>query len=138
MSRYIDSPNSPLYPFGYGLSYTTFDYSGLDVRVDGDMIRVKVNVTNSGPVAGKEIVQLYVRDLVGTLTRPVMELKGFRKVFLEKGETRTVEFTLREDDLAFYHSGLERYAEPGDFGIFVGKSSDETLSKVIYFPASRR
>jgi beta-glucosidase len=130
-SNYLDVSNDPLYPFGYGLSYTTFDYNNLklsDTSLSADgQLKVSVEVTNSGNYDGAEVVQLYLRDLVGSVTRPVKELKGFQKVFLKKGETRTVEFTLTEKDLRFYNSDLKFVSEPGDFKVFVGTSSANTL-----------
>jgi len=130
-SNYLDVPNEPLYPFGYGLSYTTFDYKNLKLSDSGltteGQIKVSVEVTNSGDFDGAEVVQLYLRDIVGSVTRPVKELKGFQKVFLKKGETRTIEFTLTEKDLRFYNSDLQFVSEPGDFKVFVGTSSAKTL-----------
>jgi beta-glucosidase len=130
-SNYLDVSNDPLYPFGYGLSYTTFDYKNLklssnDLDSTGEL-KVSVEITNSGNYDGAEVVQLYLRDMVGTVTRPVKELKGFQKVFLKKGETRTIEFTLTEKDLRFYNSDLKFVSEPGDFKVFVGTSSANTL-----------
>ena len=130
-SNYLDVSNDPLYPFGYGLSYTSFYYKNLKLsspalQANGEL-KVSVEVTNSGNYDGAEVVQLYLRDLVGTVTRPVKELKGFQKVFLKKGETRTVEFTLTEKDLRFYNSDLKLVNEPGDFKVFVGTSSANTL-----------
>lgn len=130
-SNYLDIPNEPLFPFGFGLSYTTFDYKNLKLSEstltkDGKLT-VSVELTNSGNYDGAEVVQLYVRDLVGTVTRPVKELKGFQKVFLKKGETRTVEFTLTEKDLRFYNSELQFVSEPGDFKAFVGTNSANVL-----------
>ena len=130
-SNYLDVPNEPLFPFGFGLSYTTFDYKNLKLSEstmtkDGKLT-VSVELTNSGNYDGAEVVQLYLRDLVGTVTRPVKELKGFQKVFLKKGETRTVEFTLTEKDLSFYNGNLEFVSEPGDFKVFVGTNSDNVL-----------
>ncbi len=130
-SNYLDVPNEPLYPFGYGLSYTTFDYKNLKLSdsnliADGEL-KVSVEVTNSGNYDGAEVVQLYLRDMVGTVTRPVKELKGFQKVLLKKGEIRTVEFTLTEKDLRFYNSDLQFVSEPGDFKVFVGTNSANTL-----------
>lgn len=130
-SNYLDVSNEPLYPFGYGLSYTTFDYKNLKLSDSGltteGQIKVSVEVTNSGDFDGAEVVQLYLRDLIGSVTRPVMELKGFQKIFLKKGETRTVEFTLTEKDLRFYNGNLKFASEPGDFKVFVGTSSAKTL-----------
>lgn len=130
-SNYLDVPNEPLFPFGFGLSYTTFDYKNLNLSEstltkDGKLT-VSVELTNSGNYDGAEVVQLYLRDMVGTVTRPVKELKGFQKVFLKKGETRTVEFTLTEKDLSFYNGNLEFVSEPGDFKVFVGTNSANVL-----------
>jgi beta-glucosidase len=113
------------------LSYTTFDYKNLklsdsSLTADGQL-KVSVDVTNSGNYDGAEVVQLYIRDMVGSVTRPVKELKGFQKIFLKKGETRTVEFTLTEKELRFYNSDLKLVSEPGDFKVFVGTSSAQTL-----------
>ena len=130
-SNYLDVRNEPLFPFGFGLSYTQFDYSNLklstnQIGMDGS-IEVSVNVKNSGNYDGKEVVQLYVRDLIGSVTRPVKELKGFQKVDIKKGETKTVNFKLTVQDLKFYNSNLDFVAEPGDFEVFVGTNSDTTM-----------
>jgi len=130
-SKYLDIPNTPLYPFGFGLSYTTFIYSNL--RLDktkfgfSDSLRVFADVMNSGKRDGEEVVQLYVRDLVGSLTRPVKELKGFKKISLKAGESKTVVFTLKSDDLAFYNQRMIRQAEPGSFKLYVGGNSVDCL-----------
>lgn len=127
VSKYIDVPNSPLYPFGYGLSYTTFSYG--DIAISSAKVKphetftVSIPVTNTGDREGTEVVQLYTRDLVGTITRPVKELKGFQKVSLKPGETRTVSFLLNSEDLRFYNSDLLYVAELGDFEVFVGGNS---------------
>lgn len=128
VSRYIDCPNSPLYPFGFGLSYTSFSYSGIKAIVQGNTVTVSSNVTNTGDSDGEEIVQLYIQDKVGSITRPVKELKGFRKLLIRKGETVNVSFTLTTDDLSFYHTDLKKYWEPGEFNAFVGGSSAEVIS----------
>ncbi len=131
-SKYLDVPNTPLYPFGYGLSYTTFGYS--DIRVSKtvftprEALNINVTVTNSGPRDGEEVVQLYVRDLVGSVTRPVLELKGFQKIMLKAGESREVTFTLTANDLRFYDRQMNFTYEPGDFDIFVGTNSADTKS----------
>jgi beta-glucosidase len=130
-SNYLDVSNDPLFPFGYGLSYTTFGYKNLKLSsqtIDKNgKLTVSVDVTNTGNYDGAEVVQLYLRDMVGSVTRPVKELKGFQKVFLKKGETKTVEFTLTEPDLRFYNSELQWVSEPGDFKVFVGTSSANTM-----------
>jgi len=130
-SNYLDVRNEPLYPFGYGLSYTKFDYSNLklstnQLNADGN-IQVSVDVTNSGDYDGKEVVQMYIRDLVGSVTRPVRELKGFQKVEIKKRETKTVSFNITIEDLKFYDYNLDFVAEPGDFEVFVGTNSDTNL-----------
>tara|TARA_R110002050_G_scaffold4736_4_gene22579 strand:+ start:10733 stop:13099 length:2367 start_codon:yes stop_codon:yes gene_type:complete len=130
-SNYIDVRNEPLYPFGYGLSYTEFTYNNLKLSSNqlnpNSSIEVSVDVTNSGNYDGKEIVQLYVRDLVGSVTRPVKELKGFQKVDIKKGDSKTVTFKLSVEDLKFYNSNLDFVAEPGEFEVFVGTNSNATL-----------
>jgi len=126
-SHYTDAPNEPQFPFGFGLSYTTFSYSdpllsAAEMSRDGEL-RVSVTLTNSGSRAGAEVAQLYVRDLVGSVTRPVKELKGFQKVELAAGESREVVFTLKASDLAFYTAAGRWEAEPGAFKVFVGGNS---------------
>lgn len=126
-SFYIDVDNTPLYPFGYGLSYTTFTYSELkldrNVISSGQNVIVSVTITNNGNYNGEEVVQLYIRDLVGSVTRPVKELKGFQKIFLEKGASATVSFSIGEEELSFYRKDMSFGTEPGDFEVFVGGSS---------------
>jgi beta-glucosidase len=126
-SNYIDVSPYPLYPFGYGLSYTTFDYGDAELSATklraGQVLAVRAPVTNKGSVAGDEVVQLYVRDLVGSLVRPVRELKSFRRVHLKPGETQVVEFTLPCDELAFYNNEEQRVLEPGEVEIYVGGNS---------------
>jgi beta-glucosidase len=130
-SKYIDGPNEPLYPFGYGLSYTTFEYTNLKLSTkklnEGETLTVSVNLKNTGKYDGEEVVQLYVRDLVGSVTRPVKELKGFEKVSLKAGEEKTITFKLNTEDLAFYNRDWEWTTEPGEFHVFVGGNSKETI-----------
>jgi len=130
-SRYTDLSNEPLFPFGYGLSYTEFEYSDLTVDRSTvsikDSVSVSVTVTNTGDRFGEEVVQLYVRDLVGTVTRPVKELKGFRKVGLEPGESAQVAFTLRAEDLRYFGADMQWGVEPGEFTVWTGPNSDEGL-----------
>lgn len=126
-SNYLDVDNNPLYPFGYGLSYTTFSYGNLSLSNNsfkaGDSITVSVNVTNTGKMVGKEVVQLYTQDLVGSITRPVKELKNFQKISLAPGESKKVEFVISAEDLKFYDAKLAYVAEPGDFKVFIGGNS---------------
>ena len=131
-SKYLDIPNTSLYPFGYGLSYTKFDYSdfslsGSQMNADGK-ITATVTVSNSGNSDGEEVVQLYIRDLVGSVSRPVKELKGFEKIFLKKGESKQVSFQLTEDQLKFFRSDLSYGSEAGDFEVFIGGNSRDVLS----------
>ena len=126
-SNYLDIDNEPLYPFGYGLSYTTFSYG--EPRIDrttmtaDGAVKVSVDVTNTGSCDGDEIVQLYIRDLVASISRPVEELKDFRRIHLAKGETKTVTFTITADKLKFYNSNLQLVCEPGEFEVMVGPNS---------------
>jgi len=132
-SNYIDERNEPLYPFGYGLSYTSFRYDNLTLSTDkmtfSDSISIHVDLTNQGNFDGKEIVQMYIRDLVGTVTRPVKELKGFKKIALKKGETKRVSFSISIEDLKFYNGALNFVAEPGEFEVFIGTNSNTSLKK---------
>ena len=129
-SNYLDIPNDPLYPFGYGLSYTSFTYSDIKLNQESfsltDKIVASVDVSNTGERDGEEIVQLYVRDLVGEVTRPVKELKAFRKVHLKKGETKTVLFTISPDDLCYYHQDMSFSVDSGEFELYIGTNSEET------------
>ncbi|TYP96670.1 beta-glucosidase [Sphingobacterium allocomposti] len=126
-SNYLDVNNQPLYPFGYGLSYSTFEYS--DIRLDknsitaDEKILATVTVKNTGNYDGEEVVQLYLRDSYASVTRPVKELKAFQKIFLKKGESRDVSFEIGIDDLKFYNNELQWEAEPGDFVVFIGTNS---------------
>jgi len=126
-SNFLDVSNDPVYPFGFGLSYTSFSYSDISLSSSsfkpGEKITAFVTVTNSGNRTGKEVVQMYIRDMVGSITRPVKELKGFQKIELKAGESQKVTFTISADDLKFYNSDLKFVAEPGDFKIFIGTNS---------------
>lgn len=130
-SSYLDVPNSPLYPFGYGLTYTTFDYSDLalssnEMTQDGT-ITASVRLTNTGKREATETVQLYIRDLVGSVSRPVRELKGFERVTLKPGESRTVKFDITPDMLKFYNFDLVYGNEPGDFDLYIGPNCAQGL-----------
>lgn len=126
-SKYLDVANEPLYPFGYGLSYTKFTYSSLQLSkpqiTPAAPLQVSVNVSNTGDYDGEEVVQLYIRDKVGSVTRPVKELKGFKKIFLKKGESQNVTFTISVEDLKFYDKDMRWTYEPGAFTVFVGANS---------------
>lgn len=126
-SNYLDVSNDPVYPFGYGLSYTTFRYGqpvlSSNTMTANDKIEVKFSVTNTGDYDAEEVVQLYIRDMVGSITRPVKELKDFNKIMLRKGESRQVIFTIDVEDLKFYNNDLQFVAEPGEFKVFVGGNS---------------
>ena len=132
-SNYLDVSNDPVYPFGYGLSYTSFEYS--DVKLSSSALKgnqtltASVQVTNTGKLAGKETVQLYIRDIVGSVTRPVKELKGFQKIDLKPGESKTVSFAITPELLKFYNYDLKYDWESGDFDIMIGSSSVD-LKKV--------
>lgn len=131
-SNYLDVSNDPLYPFGYGLSYTSFQYSEISLSTSlidaGTELVASIDVTNTGTVDGAEVVQLYIRDVVGSVTRPVKELKGFEKIFLKAGESRTVRFKIITDLLKFYNYDLEYVFEPGEFEIMIGGNSKELKS----------
>jgi len=126
-SRYIDSPNDPLFPFGYGLSYSKFEYSDINLSskelTDKGELKATVTVKNTGKVDGEEVVQCYVHDLVGSVTRPVKELKGFEKIMLKAGESKTVTFTITPEMLAFHRIDMSYGTEPGDFKLFIGSNS---------------
>ncbi len=136
-SSYLDSSITPLYPFGYGLSYTTYTIS--DLRLDkpsmkaaDDKIIITANVQNSGTMDGEMVVQLYIRDLVGSVTRPVKELKGFQKIPLKAGESRQVSFELHSEELAFYGIDRKKKTEPGSFTLWVAQSSDDNENEATF------
>jgi beta-glucosidase len=132
VSQYLDMPNSPLLPFGFGLSYTTFTYSGAslssEMMTNEKPLSVKVYVQNTGERAGEEIVQLYVRDITGDVVRPLKELKDFKKVFLQPGETKEVTFTLSEEQLRYHHADLTFSSDPGKFTAFIGSNSQDVIA----------
>jgi beta-glucosidase len=130
-SKYIDGPNSPLYPFGYGLSYSDFEYSDLkldktEMKFD-DEITIAVDIANQSNIDGEEVVQLYIRDLVCSVARPIKELKDFRKVRIRAGETKTVEFKLGRDKLFYYDNDYKKLLEPGEFEVMVGTNSRDLM-----------
>ena len=130
-SYHLDAGFTPLFPFGFGLSYTEFEYRDIEMSAaeigHGETLTVSVQLTNVGGVTAEEVAQLYVRDLVANVTRPVRELKGFQRVRLEPGESRRVEFQLHTDDLAFYGRDMQRIVESGEFHVWVGGNSDTEL-----------
>lgn len=134
-SNYLDIPNTPALPFGFGLSYTTFSYSNLKISSDKMLktskITVTVDVKNTGDRAGDEIVQMYIRDVVASISRPMKELKGFEKIHLKQGESKTVSFTIDDSLLKFYNSDLELIAEPGVFEVMIGQNSKD-VQKVSF------
>ncbi|MCT4660947.1 MAG: beta-glucosidase BglX [Tissierellales bacterium] len=136
-SQYLDIPNAPLYPFGYGLSYTNFEYSELELDkkeiVSGDTLELSVRITNAGDFEGREIVQLYIRDISGSVVRPLKELKSFKTIELKSGETETISFTIDEEMLKFHNFKNEFVYEKGKFEIMVGKNSMELLTTIFEF-----
>lgn len=128
-SNYLDAPNAPLFPFGYGLSYTNFSYANIELNKTAmkknESITAFITVTNTGKYDGEEVVQLYVRDMVGSITRPLKELKGFQKIMLKAGESKKVNFIITGNDLKFYNSALQFVNEPGDFKLFIGSNSKD-------------
>ncbi|SHI61346.1 beta-glucosidase BglX [Flavobacterium terrae] len=136
-SHYIDQPNTPLYPFGYGLSYTKFEYSNLKLSSNSfskdGKIEVSVEVKNTGKTKGKEVVQLYIRDMVGSFTRPVKELKGFEMIELEPNQSKRVDFVIDEKMIEYYTANAKWEAEQGDFKVFVGTNSLDVLEKDFQF-----
>jgi beta-glucosidase len=130
-SFHLDAGYLPLFPFGHGLSYSSFEYSDIAVSPAevalGETVTVAATLTNTGGVTADEVAQLYVRDLVGNVTRPVRELKGFRRIRLRPGEAARVEFTLHTDELAFYGRDMRLMTEPGDFQVWIGGSAQAEL-----------
>jgi beta-glucosidase len=132
LSHYLDIPNEPLFPFGFGLSYTEFTYDDVklssDVLTEDESITASVTVTNTGDVAGEELVQLYIRDIAGDVVRPVKELKGYNKIVLEPGASEEVTFEITEEMLRYHHENLEFKSDAGKFKAFVGKNSHDVVS----------
>nr|WP_315177961.1 glycoside hydrolase family 3 N-terminal domain-containing protein [uncultured Flavobacterium sp.] len=136
VSAYTDLKNSPRFPFGFGLSYTTFEYSDLKLSKNKikntEKIEVSLNVKNSGKVAGEEVVQLYLRDKVGSVVRPIIELKDFQKIKLNAGETKAIKFIIDKEKVSFYNAALQWIAEPGDFDLMIGSSSSDIRLKTTF------
>lgn len=141
-SNYLDVTNDPLYPFGFGLSYTTFAYSDISLSQSSmnmqGMITASVDVSNTGLLPGGEVVQLYIRDLVGSTTRPVKELKGFERIYLQPGQTRTVTFKIAPEMLKFYDYDLQYVVEPGDFQLMIGPNSRDVKTAAFTVTSSAR
>jgi len=131
-THHMDVERSPRYPFGYGLSYSTFSYSPVtlidSVKTAGTSITAKVTVTNNSAADGEEVVQLYIRDVVGSITRPVLELKGFQKSMIKAGESKEFTFDITDELLSFYRKDFSFGTEPGEFEVFVGPSSAQLQS----------
>ena len=131
--RYMDMPSTPLYEFGYGLSYTTFEYRNLQILPDkintAGVIQITVDVKNTGTVKGEEVAQLYINDVISSVTTPIKELKGFSKISLEPGETKTVQFKLTPEDLSLFDKNMNEVVEPGMFDVMIGSSSDDIRLK---------
>ncbi len=139
-SKYIDAPNKPMYPFGYGLSYTTFDYGTVKLDTNSiseeESIIASIDITNTGQYDGEEIVQLYIKDVVGSITRPTKELKGFQKVFLKKGEKKTLTFKISAEDLKFYKDKSGYINEEGEYKMFIAGSSDHEFTNSFIFKSN--
>lgn len=135
LSNYLDIPNEPLYPFGFGLSYTTFEYGDIQISnstmTPMETVTASITVKNAGDTAGKEVVQLYIRDRVGSISRPMKELKGFEKIELAPGESKTVSFEINKELLSFYNGDLKWGTEPGEFDIMIGTNSNDVSSATI-------
>jgi beta-glucosidase len=135
VSQYLDIPNDPLLPFGFGLSYTSFTYSEMklsnETMTEEQSLDVSIQVTNDGPVAGEEVVQLYIRDHSGEVIRPVKELKDFKKISLEPGETADVSFTISEDQLRYHHSDLQYKSDSGTFTVYIGRNSKDVMEQTF-------
>jgi len=140
-SKYLDEEGAPLFPFGYGLSYTTFSYSPLTLSSTTPgmtgKLTISVTVTNTGTVSGEEVVQLYLQDVAASVTRPVRELKGFSKIALPAGGSKRVDFTLESADLAFLGPDLKLIVEPGEFRVFVGGNSRDTVTGTFHLTDGR-
>ena len=137
VSKYIDAPNAPRYPFGYGLSYTEFEYG--DIKLDTNILEIKgsirasISIKNIGAVKGKEIVQMYIQDVAGSVVRPVKELKGFKKIELEPNESVQVEFEISENDLKFFTKDMKFEAEKGKFKLFIGRNSSDVKEMAFQY-----
>jgi beta-glucosidase len=131
-SKYLDSPNTPLYPFGFGLSYTIFNYENIKIDKEkihkNDSLMISIDITNSEKFEGEEVVQLYIQDEVASVTRPIKQLKGFQKIKLEPGETKTVSFKITSEMLSFLDKDLEPVVEPGKFSVMIGGNSVDLIT----------
>ena len=130
-SHYTDGRNEALFPFGFELTYTTFNYDNLQVSMVDGGLDISIELRNTGDREGEEVVQLYIQDVYASLTRPILELKTFEKVIIDKGETKTVHFTLSRDDLSFYNNSGEKAFEPGLFKVSIGSNSSDLINKTL-------
>jgi beta-glucosidase len=134
---YLILTGKPLFPFGYGLSYTTFEYSNIMIRQNENMFHPKTDViftiSNTGKYDGDEVVQLYIRDKLASVARPIMELKGFQRIHLKAGESKEITFNINPDMLSMLNEDLKRFVEPGEFQIMIGRSSGDIQLKTVIF-----
>ena len=132
---FVEGSYAPMYPFGFGLSYTSFEYGNPILAKEtirkNETVSISVNVTNTGDRSGDEIIQMYLRDKVSSVTRPVKELKGFERITLEKGETKTVVFDITPEKLQFFDLNMNRVVEPGEFEIMIGPNSQDVQSQIL-------
>ena len=134
--HYSDESNLPLYPFGFGLSYTKFNFSAMEILKSGQSITVKSTIKNIGKVDGEEVVQLYIRDKFASVARPVKELKGFKKLMIKAGTSTQVSFTLTKQELGFFDNNGKFIFEGGDFDIFIGTNSRDVQQETVSLPDS--
>lgn len=132
-SKYLDIPHKPLYPFGYGLSYTTFEYSDLKASFDKDYLNVSVNVKNTGNLSGNEVVQVYIQDVFASRVRPIKELKSYKKIFIEAGDMKSIEFKIQNKELGYYDEQMDYIIEEGIYRVLVGTNSEELIQVEVNF-----
>ena len=132
-NKYVEGDSSPLYPFGYGLSYTQFEYSDLSIASEGDKTFISCKITNAGNVDGEEVVQLYIRDNISSVSTPPIQLKDFNRIFIKKGESQMVRFALTPSQLSLFNIEMEEVTEPGEFTVMIGSASNDIRLKGSFF-----